>query len=257
MHSSNPLRPACLLIFLLLLCVGLGSANSLRPLIIIDPGHGGKDPGADYGIYEKTVNLQLAFALEQRLHDLDIDTAITRDRDVYLSLGERARYPAKFSGPKLFVSLHYNAHERKGAKGIETFYHSMASRSLATRIQSALIRSTRATDRGIKQRRDLGVLRSNKADVAVLVEGGFLSNHSERQCIAHPGYRDLQARAIAEAIAGYVGKPPRPTPSYQSGYPVAQKAGVLRPDLQITAMRSRATRPPLFPLQRRTHYRQR
>ena len=242
---------------ILLLCVGQGHATSLRPLIIIDPGHGGRDPGAAYGIHEKTVNLQLALALEQRLHDLDIDTAITRDRDVYLSLPDRARYPAKFSGPKLFVSLHYNAHQREGANGIETFYHSVASRSLAMRIQSSLIRSTRATNRGFKQRRNLGVLRTNKADLAVLVEGGFLSNRSERQRIAHPGYRDLQARAIAEAIAGYVGKSPRPAPSYRAGHPFPRIAGALRPDLQITAYRPKQPRPPRFPLQRRTLYRQR
>ena len=257
MSSSNFLRPASLLLLVLLLCGGQANANTFRPLVIIDPGHGGKDPGAAYGIYEKNVNLQLALVLEQRLHDLNIDTAVTRDRDVYLSLSDRARYPAKFSGPKLFVSLHYNAHEREGAKGIETFYHSAASRSLATRIQGALIRSTRATNRGTKQRRNLGVLRSNTADVAVLVEGGFLSNRLERQRIAHPGYRDLQARAIAEAIAGYVGKSPRPMPSYRSGYPVAQKSGILRPDLQITAIRAKRPRPSLFPRQRRTLYRPR
>lgn len=248
MQPSTSLRTH-FLSALLLLWAGLSGLLAQKPLVIIDPGHGGKDPGAHYGIYEKTVNLQLALALERRLHDLDIDTAITRDHDTYLSLADRARFPEKFAGPKLFVSLHYNAHARTGANGIETFFHSATSRSLALRIQQALIGRTQAFDRGIKQRKNLGVLRSNKAPVAVLIEGGFLSNPTERSYIAHPGYRDLQALAIAEAIAGYVGKPLRPTPArvFQVSHRVVQQPASTRPGPPLAALRSQATRSPVFP----------
>lgn len=238
MYSKFSLR--CFTRFSLsILIIGFAAtAHAQRPLVILDPGHGGRDPGAAYSLKEKTVNLQLALALEQRLHDLDIDTAITRDRDVYLTLKERAEYASKFSGPKLFVSLHYNAHTRKAANGTETFFHNLSSRSLALRIQKSLTQKTQALDRGCKQRRNLGVLRDNTAPIAVLIEGGFLSNRSEAARIAHPGYRDLQAQAIAEAIASYVGKATNPQ-SRRSRMVANQPQG--QPSIQITAMRPRAS----------------
>lgn len=246
MYSSLSLR--CFTRFSAAFLIITTAAIAQRPVVILDPGHGGKDPGAAYSLKEKTVNLQLALALEQRLHDLDIDTAITRDRDVYLTLKERAEYASKFTGPKLFVSLHYNAHTRKEAKGVETFFHDMSSRSFALRIQKALTQRTGAQDRGAKQRRNLGVLSKNKAHVAVLIEGGFLSNRAESARIANPAYRDLQARAIAEAIASYVGKP---VPQSRRARTVANPPRA-RADLQITAMRPRATfRRPRFGFNRR------
>ena len=214
---------------------GTSLTQAMVPLVVIDPGHGGKDGGAYHGgVKEKTVNLQLAIALEYHLHNLGIDTALTRDRDIFIELADRARYAGKFTGPKIFVSLHYNAHERAGAKGIETLYRSPKSRSLAQYIQSALVQQTRATDRGIKVRTDLRVLRSNSAPVSVLVEGGFLSNPQERLRIADPRYRDLQAAVIASAIAHYMGRSTRPVSRWASA-----SGGTSAMPMQITTMATR------------------
>lgn len=189
------------------LIAALCTANAQEfSTVILDPGHGGKQPGAVYGkVAEKDVNLGLALAVEYYLHNMGINTALTRDRDVTLSLARRARYPSYFHKP-LFVSLHYNGAPRASVHGIETFYYSTASQTLAGLIQNALIQATGAHDRGV-QHRGFHVIRKNVTPVAVLVEGGFLSHGNERRKIAHPGYRDLQARAIASAIAMFMGQP--------------------------------------------------
>ncbi len=191
----------------LLSCLSLISSLHAQ-LVVIDPGHGGpRDPGAaQLGVVEKAVNLDLAFALEKYLHGFGINTAMTRTVDKPLSLSARARYAGHFRQPTLFVSLHYNGAPRKSAHGIETFYHNAKSRKLAAAIQGELIRVTQAENRGVR-RGNFAVIRKNQAPVSVLVEGGFLTNTLERRKVADPAYRKLQAAAIANGIARYLGKP--------------------------------------------------
>ncbi|MGY8689966.1 MAG: N-acetylmuramoyl-L-alanine amidase family protein, partial [Verrucomicrobiales bacterium] len=154
--------------------------------------------------------LHWAMAVERHLHDMGVNTAITRDKDITLSLSDRAAYAKYFQRP-LFVSLHYNGATNQQAKGIETFFYNQASRRLASLVQDALIRATGAKDRGVKNR-GFKVICENVAPVAVLVEGGFLSNVSERTRISQIAYREMQAHAVATAIAAFMGRHPMALP---------------------------------------------
>ncbi len=91
--------------------------------IIIDPGHGGRDPGAvsPWGMYEKTVNLEIGLELRRLLRrDGRFQIFMTRDDDRFLSLKERTRFANRYAG-KLFISIHCNTARNRSARGFETF----------------------------------------------------------------------------------------------------------------------------------------
>ncbi|BCA79461.1 N-acetylmuramoyl-L-alanine amidase [Desulfuromonas sp. AOP6] len=99
------------------------SGHAMRR-IVIDPGHGGKDPGAigPSGVLEKDIVLKLAKALKARLeNDLGVEVLLTRDRDIFIPLEERTAFANKV-GADLFISLHANASPSRQAYGIETYY---------------------------------------------------------------------------------------------------------------------------------------
>ncbi len=91
-------------------------------LVVIDPGHGGKDPGAmGNGLKEKDVVLDVAKRLKAKLSEKGIKTVLTRDRDVFITLKGRARKANKLM-PDVFVSIHANASRRGSARGVEVYY---------------------------------------------------------------------------------------------------------------------------------------
>ncbi len=115
-------------------------------LIVIDPGHGGIDPGAvgRTGLYEKDANLSIARYLRNFIRDsLKIKVIMTRDRDVYISLKQRTSI-ANHNGADLFLSIHCNSTSKKRARkrGIETYFLSEArtndERAVAARENASL-----------------------------------------------------------------------------------------------------------------------
>ena len=91
--------------------------------IVIDPGHGGKDPGAiGYrGTKEKDIALDVAKRLEKKISkNMNVKIILTRDEDIFLKLGERTRFANENNGD-LFISIHANAAEDRRASGFETF----------------------------------------------------------------------------------------------------------------------------------------
>lgn len=97
--------------------------------IILDPGHGGKDPGCILkgGIKEKDIVLELAKILAQRIREkIGCEVILTRDKDVFLSLEQRTAL-ANVNKADLFISLHVNAHRRKSIYGLETYFLNMAT----------------------------------------------------------------------------------------------------------------------------------
>lgn len=91
--------------------------------VVIDPGHGGHDPGAvgPNGLFEKDVVLDIALKLKKELEANSLyDVFLTRDKDVFIPLEERTAFANKMSAD-LFVSIHANASPRREAKGIETY----------------------------------------------------------------------------------------------------------------------------------------
>ncbi|MBI4475737.1 MAG: N-acetylmuramoyl-L-alanine amidase [Acidobacteria bacterium] len=168
--------------------LGLGASR-----IVIDPGHGGRDPGAKIrGLTEADVVLDISLRLERLLKkERGVEVVLTRRRNVFVPL-ERRTAAANRESADLFVSIHVNANASPNARGIETFFLNFASnaeaaavaarenqgsgqamhnlndivkaialnnklaesRDLATIVQDAMVRKVRATNRNV---RDLGV----------------------------------------------------------------------------------------------------
>ncbi len=218
--------------------------------VVIDPGHGGDDRGAvsRKGIREKEMVLDTGFRLEKILKSRGIATVMTRRKDVFIELEERARIAARYPD-YIFVSLHFN--DASGsARGIETYCFPPLGASsteyegrifkrdsvtmpgnksdllnifLAASIHREIIQlnpKDEEADRGVKRARFV-VLKENSIP-AVLVEGGFLSNRTESARISTPDYRQSFAEKIANGIEYYFNRgstpakpvvaPPAPAP---------------------------------------------
>jgi len=191
-----------------------------RQVIMIDPGHGGDDGGAQGDTEsEDNINLEISNRIQGKLSERGYDIIMTRDGDVGLSLGNRSQQ-ANASETDLFISVHQNA-AGGGANGIETFYYNYSedypstmneeyhndeqrianSKYLADLVQSNLIEDTGATDRGVKNS-SLAVLRETDVP-AILVETGFIDYGPEEDNLASPEYQDVVAEAIADAVDEY------------------------------------------------------
>jgi len=104
--------------------------------IVIDPGHGGKDPGTYYkgGIKEKNIVLNLAKALARKVEKkLGCEAILTRNKDAFVSLERRTAF-ANVKKADLFISLHINAHKQKGVRGLETYFLNMATDARAVMV---------------------------------------------------------------------------------------------------------------------------
>ena len=103
--------------------------------IVIDPGHGGKDPGAmAFGMKEKDIVLSIAKKLAPILEkELHCEVLLTRDQDVFIPLEERTAI-ANTKNADLFVSLHINAHSSAKVRGLETYYLNLTTNAEAMRV---------------------------------------------------------------------------------------------------------------------------
>jgi N-acetylmuramoyl-L-alanine amidase len=205
-------------------------------LIVIDPGHGGGDPGAAnrvLGLKEKNLTLDLARRLQRELEARGYRVALTRTTDRRLrsvqaaDLAQRAA-TANRLGADLFVSLHFNALPgHPGVGGVETYTltpagqrstaasrrtaadravhpgnrHDHWNAVLGAAVHSRLVAGLGATDRGLKRAR-FAVLRPVDCP-AVLVEAGFLSNPAEARRLGTAAYRQDIAEAIGAGIGHY------------------------------------------------------
>lgn len=187
------------------------SKRSSRPLIVIDPGHGGLDLGtksrAPY-CEEKRVALATAKLTKRYLDQLGYQVVLTRSSDVFIPLGRRVRM-ANRGRCALFVSIHYNSSPNSSAHGVEVFFcnnkkgttRAKASKKLAQSLLNNVIKRTKAKSRGIKTA-NFYVIRETKVP-AVLVEGGFISNSQERKKLKQNNYLDRIARGIADGVDNY------------------------------------------------------
>lgn len=174
--------------------------------VVIDPGHGGFDPGAINGkIYESNINLDISLKLEKQLNELGIKTFMLRETDEFIGVYERAELANLLNGT-LFVSVHINALEDSDFSGIMTLaypgvpnYDYPNGQLLASFIQSGIISSTDATDLGIIDRDKLVVLKDTNMP-SVLVECGFITNEDELSNMLQPDYQNLIANGIANGI---------------------------------------------------------
>ncbi|SFL93314.1 N-acetylmuramoyl-L-alanine amidase family protein [Halanaerobium salsuginis] len=186
--------------------------------IAILAGHGGSDSGAvdpiekeqNDGIYqddiyteESDVNLKAAKILEKILTNNGHEVFMARDRDVYISLQNRTHF-ANDNNADIVISLHANAAANSAAEGIETLHYpgSENGQKLANNVQKRMIKASNATDRGIKERDNLYVLRKTLMP-AVLVEMGFLTNPKEEHLLNEREYLYLLMEAVAAGVDDY------------------------------------------------------
>lgn len=102
--------------------------------VVIDPGHGGKDPGASHNnIVERETSLDIAKRVGHVLRAAGYNVAFTRDRDTWVSLADRPRLAVKYKGD-LFVSIHVNASSKPGVSGLETYYLDLAKTKESVRL---------------------------------------------------------------------------------------------------------------------------
>jgi N-acetylmuramoyl-L-alanine amidase len=193
-------------------------------LVVLDPGHGGQDSGANCGtILEKDLTLDIAQRVDRLLQAQGLATLMTRVGDSYVSLQDRAAVTNR-ARDCIFVSIHFNE-GKKIVGGVETYYAehqaapaprlvswipffqgpaaenpTLASQSLARFIQEAMVARTKAPDRGTKAEQFFVI--ANVSAPAVLVEAGFL-NKDEIAKLESNDYRDQMAAAISEGILRY------------------------------------------------------
>ncbi|MCQ4925714.1 N-acetylmuramoyl-L-alanine amidase family protein [Tissierella carlieri] len=180
-------------------------------LIVIDAGHGGKDPGATSinKRREKDLNLSVSLKLNDALKAQGYNTIMTRDTDEFIDLYERARI-ANDNYADVFVSIHGNSHDNKSIAGIQVLYcpatqsekKEIDQHPFAKIIMDELLKATGAVDKGIIQRPNLVVLRETKMP-AVLVETGFLSNSAEENLLFTEEYQYKIVNAIIKGIEKY------------------------------------------------------
>jgi N-acetylmuramoyl-L-alanine amidase len=169
--------------------------------VVIDPGHGGHDRGGQWGkVYEKHLALDTSVRLENHLKKMGYQTVMTRRSDYFVTLPQRVAVGNRYKNA-IFVSIHYNYTWKQDVSGLETFYFTSEGQKLARYVQSSLVRQTRTVDRSAKFAR-FYVIRNSKIP-AILVEGGFVSNTTERNRMKSAYFRDAVARGIAEGIQRY------------------------------------------------------
>ena len=221
-----------------------------RKLAVVDPGHGGKDPGASAnGVREKDINLAIGLALERALNARGIDVVMTRRTDVYLTLQERTDV-ANREQADVFVSVHANALPSvKRTSGFEIYLMALPTdkdaltlakienRELAEESQAGqasdrrtevllqilgdmqqnnkISESTGLAEALFEAGRGGGIPMKRVAQApffvlrgagmpAVLLETGFVTNATEAKLLAHPGYQERIAEAMATGVAQYL-----------------------------------------------------
>ena len=176
--------------------------------LVLDPGHGGSDPGAVVeDDQEKDITLAVALLVREQLAEQEgLEIIMTREEDTYPSLTDRSDLANEHSAD-LYVSIHVNALENNDTyEGIITFYHpdKRSDRSLAKIIQENIVATSGGTDRGV-QTGNYAVLRETEMP-AVLIETGFITTPAERARLVDPTYQALLAQGIAKGILEYIGK---------------------------------------------------
>ncbi|MHB8073431.1 N-acetylmuramoyl-L-alanine amidase family protein [Desulfosporosinus fructosivorans] len=187
-------------------------------VVMLDPGHGGYDPGATtkQGVYEKSINLQIAQKVKEMLGPSGIGVFLTREEDIdYVPEGVKGKTTkkqidlnrriemAKEANADIFVSLHVNATASGLESGSETFYHyqSEAGKRLAELIQQEVIKIP-GMNRRIAKPGDFYIIK-NASMPAVIVEVGYLSSLKEQKKLQQSWYQEQLARAIAKGIANF------------------------------------------------------
>ena len=201
------------------------ATNNYQKVIFLDPGHGGKDPGAQYlGLKEKDVNLQVSQQLKTKLESLGYKVIMSRSSDVYLDfITERSRMSNE-TNADMFISIHFNATGHgldSGEDGIQTYtylptgnipsvinkkWHDNPTRlkysyKLGSYIHQSVLATTQAKDAGLLAKSFAVLRETNKP--AILLELGYMDDSKESQKIRTKEYQQKLVDGIVQGIQQY------------------------------------------------------
>jgi N-acetylmuramoyl-L-alanine amidase len=173
-------------------------------LVVIDPGHGGKDPGAIGigGTREKDIILPISLRVAEVLQQNGVQVLLTRDSDYFVSLPGRVQM-AERANADVFVSIHANSVglNRPEVSGLETYYYD-SGLGLARAVHNRILQSVNVRDRRVRKAR-FYVLRKISMP-SILVETGYLTGREDIAKLRNPTYQNQMAEAIAQGILQYL-----------------------------------------------------
>ena len=219
----------------------------MAEIVVIDPGHGGHDPGAlAHGLRETNLTLAIASATRTALErDYDVDVRLTREQDVFVDLGERPEVANDLEAAA-FVSIHINSFSNQSARGFETYRHTASgSGSASARLQAVVHGEVMDVLRrhGVADRREktanFKVLRLARVP-AILTENLFVTNAAEAALLARPAFLTEVGEAHARGIAAALELPPKPTDDVHRVTADGAHVGSYRDDANVGAAVVRA-----------------
>ncbi|MBF2068295.1 N-acetylmuramoyl-L-alanine amidase [Fischerella thermalis] len=175
-----------------------------RVVIVVDPGHGGKDSGAPGigGLLEKDVVLPIGRRVAAILEQNGYQAILTRDSDYFVELQRRVDI-AERANATLFVSIHANsAGQRPDVNGLETYYYDSGYRLAQVVHNSILSKISTLKDRGVRKAR-FYVLRKSSMP-SILVETGYMTGREDNPRLGNPEYQNRMAEGIASGILQYL-----------------------------------------------------
>jgi N-acetylmuramoyl-L-alanine amidase len=181
-------------------------------LVVIDPGHGGNDPGAlgyenrKVVLKEKDVNLDIALRVKRMLEAAGVSLYMIRTGDVAVPLYDR-QDTANSLRASLYVSIHNNSNPSSSPHGTEVHYHGqndpprdgISAMVLAENLQKTLASNLGLQNRGTKVSPSLAVLRRT-AMPAVIIEGAFMSNPNDLKYMKNDEFREKYAVSVAKCV---------------------------------------------------------
>jgi N-acetylmuramoyl-L-alanine amidase len=180
------------------------SVRKGKIVVIIDPGHGGKDSGAIGigGVQEKNIILPIGKRIAEILERNGIQVIMTRDSDYFVTLPGRVTM-AQQANADVFVSIHANSAgaNRPEVSGLETYYYD-SGLTLARVVHKKILQSLNVRDRNVRKAR-FYVLRKNSMP-AILVETGYLTGRDDVAKLRTSAYQNQMADAIAQGILQYL-----------------------------------------------------
>ncbi|WP_282941269.1 N-acetylmuramoyl-L-alanine amidase [Paenibacillus sp. RC67] len=213
-------RPYSIMILLIALLIAFPS-STFAAKIVVDAGHGGSDPGAIgvNGLYEKTVNLDIAQKLRGFLIQQGYEVSMTRTDDTYISLNDRVDF-TNAQKADLFVSVHANSYSNPDSRGAMVLYYDKnfpqvdypassqmtaltpESKELAQKVLEKFVTTVGVNNLGLVES-SVYVVRMGTIP-SILVETSFLSNAKDAAMLNNDGVRTQMAKAIALGIEDYL-----------------------------------------------------
>ncbi|MGH1047494.1 N-acetylmuramoyl-L-alanine amidase (plasmid) [Bacillus mycoides] len=186
-----------------------GSINKERiseKVIVIDPGHGGNDPGSigPNGTREKDITLKTAKNIQKKLEEKGMTVILTREDDTFVSLKNRVAI-AQNKSADLFLSIHYDGFTTSDVNGVTTYYNKgLKEWTLAKMIHGHLSKHIQSKDRGVKSG-DYNVLRENEQP-SLLLELGYITNPEDEKRMNSKNFQTDVASGVVNGVIEYFKK---------------------------------------------------